>query len=136
MFKGIGLVLTLSLVGMASAALFLIYTSTGFSVSIAKNNDAAGIKIQDFYLYEYELTMENHSPNQETYTVTMTNVPENWEVTIPETITIDANSAYNNKILFKAHSSSYNQNFIIGLEIKNSEGKVMEKQINIFPGRK
>ena len=136
MFKGVGLVLTLALVGMGAAALYLIYTSTGYSVSVAKNKDAAGIIIQDFYLYEYDLTMENLTPDQETYTVTLKNVPDNWEVTIPETITIDANSTYKNKILFKAHKSSLNNNYIMVLEIKNSDGKTMEKQINIFPGRK
>lgn len=136
MFKGVGLVLTLSLVVLTSLAVYLIFTSSGYSVSVAKNKNVAGILIQDFYLYEYDLTVENNTANQETYTITLENVPENWEVEVPDAITIDAHSVYNGKILFKAHSSSYNQNFIINLEITNSKGKAMEKQINIFPGRK
>lgn len=136
MFKGMGLVLTLAIVGMASFAMYLIFTSTGYSLSISKNPTLSGIEIKDHYIYEYDLTVENLKTNTENFTLELTDVPKEWEVDSPKEFTINGSTVYENKLIFKADKESYNKNFIVTVTVKNAEGKVMQKQLNIFPGRK
>lgn len=136
MFRGVGLVLTLVLAVMISVTIYFIFTSPGYSMSIAKNKQLQGLEMNHHLIYQFDLTMENLKTTDESYKLELTGVPKEWNLETPTEITIPAQSTYHGKLLFKVTEASYGQNNLITITVKNTEGKATIKQINIFPVKK
>ena len=136
MFRGVGLILTLVLTVMVSVTLYFIFTSPGYSMSIAKNKQLQGLEMNHHLIYQFDLTMENLKTSNETYKLELTGVPKEWVVEAPSEFTIPAQSTYQNKILFKVTEDSYDKNNLIKITVINADGKAAIKEINVFPVKK
>lgn len=136
MFHGVGLILTLVLTIMISIALYAIFTSSGYSMSVAKNKQLQGLEMNHHLIYQFDLSMENLKTTNDSFKLELTGVPKEWDVEAPSDFTIPAQSTYQNKLVFKATEDTYDTNNLITITVKDSDGKATVKQINIFPVKK
>ncbi|RKD24063.1 hypothetical protein BEP19_06545 [Ammoniphilus oxalaticus] len=131
MFQGTGLVLFLILSSLVGLLGFSLYSTNSYSAIIEKQ--IQGVPAGEFSTYTYILNVRNNAKETLNCEIDYEGIPASWEVSLPEQIEVDGMMAHEETILLRIDQASMNQHHNILITLKNSDGSIIEKKLNIFP---